>query len=49
MDPIVELPVQVGAVYAAIQGIAQVVMLFAPKNTIAFRWAKYLVSGPARK
>lgn len=40
---------KLGAIYGAVQGVAQIVMMFAPKHTIAFRWAKALVSGPPRE
>lgn len=43
-----DILVKLGAVYGALQGVAQVVMMFAPKNTLAFRWAKSIVSGPPR-
>lgn len=40
--------VKLGAVYAALQGVAQAVMLIFPKNTIVFRAAKWMVAGPSR-
>lgn len=39
----------VGAVYGAVQALAQAFMLILPKNTIAFKIFKWLVSGPARE
>lgn len=48
MDNLVDSTVLIGAGYGALQGIAQFLMLFLPKNTIVFKIAKYLVSGPAR-
>jgi hypothetical protein len=43
-----DLVTTIGAGYGALQAIAQFVMLWAPKHTIAFRVAKYLVSGKSR-
>ena len=41
-------PVKMGAVYGAVQLVAQAVMALAPSHTIAFKIAKYIVSGKAR-
>ena len=41
-------PIMLGAAYGAIQGLAQFVMLVAPPHTVAFKVAKYLVSGKPR-
>lgn len=43
-----DVVVKLGAVYGALQAIAQAVMLFVGKNTIAFKIAKYVTSGPQR-
>lgn len=43
-----DLLAKLGAVYGAVQGIAQVVMLFASRNTVAWRIAKYLTAGAQR-
>lgn len=48
MDNAVDVSVLVGAGFGALQMIGQFLMLFLPKNTIAFKVAKYIVSGPAR-
>lgn len=39
---------KLGAGYAALQAVAQFVMVVASKNTIAFKVAKFVVSGPSR-
>lgn len=38
----------IGGAYAALQGIAQFLMMILPQKTIAWKVSKYLVSGPAR-
>lgn len=43
-----ETLMKIGAIYGALQGVGQVVMMFAGKNTVAFKIAKMLVSGPSR-
>lgn len=40
--------VLVGALYGAVQAIAQCIMLLLPSNTVAWAIAKFVVSGPAR-
>lgn len=37
-----------GGAYAALQGIAQFLMLVLPQHTIGWKVSKYLVSGPQR-
>lgn len=37
-----------GAIYGALQGLSQLVMLLAPTNTIIWKLAKYVTSGPQR-
>lgn len=37
-----------GAAYGALQAIANVLMLVLPKNTIAFKVAKWILSGVSR-
>ncbi len=39
---------KLGAAYAAVQGIAQFLMLVLPTHTVAWKIAKYLTSGPQR-
>lgn len=43
-----DLAVYIGAIYGAGQAIAQCIMLFFPSNTVIWRIAKFIVSGPAR-
>lgn len=42
------ISVTVGAIYGAIQAIAQAIMLLLPSNTVAWAIAKFIVAGPAR-
>ncbi len=37
-----------GAAYGALQAVAQFLMLVLPSNTVVWKAAKFLVSGPAR-
>lgn len=37
-----------GAIYGAIQAIANVLCLVLPKNTVAFKFAKWLLAGVSR-
>lgn len=39
---------KLGAGYAALQGLAQFLMMVLPPHTIAWKVSKYLTSGPAR-
>jgi hypothetical protein len=43
-----DLVVKLGAAYAALQAVAQAVMVIAPKHTIVFKVAKFIVAGPSR-
>jgi hypothetical protein len=40
--------VKLGAVYAALQGLAQVALMFTPTHTFVGRAAKWLLAGPSR-
>ena len=48
MDNLVDIGTLIGAGYGVLQGLGQFLMLFLPKNTIAFKVAKYIVAGPQR-
>lgn len=39
----------IGAGYGAVQAIAQLMVLVLPSNTVAWKFFKYLISGPARQ
>lgn len=43
-----ELAVSIGAIYGAAQAVAQCIMMFFPQNTVIWKIAKFIVSGPAR-
>lgn len=38
----------IGAGYGVLQGLGQFLMMFLPKNTVAFKVSKYIVAGPQR-
>lgn len=38
----------VGAGYGVLQAVANLLMLFLPKNTVAFKMSKWLVAGVSR-
>lgn len=48
MSEMADVGVVIGAGFGALQMVAQFLMLFLPKNTVAFRVAKYVTSGPQR-
>lgn len=48
MDNLVDIGTLLGAGYGVLQGLGQFLMLFLPKNTIAFKISKYIVAGPTR-
>ncbi|CAK0755270.1 hypothetical protein CCP3SC15_2050002 [Gammaproteobacteria bacterium] len=45
---VVKSAIEVGAVYGAIQVIAQLAMAVFPSNTVVWRVAKWFLSGAAR-
>lgn len=49
MANMVEIAALAGGAYGALQGIGQFLMMFLPKNTIAFKVSKYIVAGPQRE
>ena len=49
MANMVDIVTLAGGAYGALQGIGQFLMMFLPKNTVAFKVSKYIVAGPSRE
>lgn len=47
MNP-ANIPVYVGAGYGVVQAVANLLTLVLPKNTVAFKIAKWLIAGASR-